>query len=167
MTLQQFNQLDKQQLKSALTGCCGSATWIEKMMHVFPVADQETLLGQAESTWFTCNEEDWIEAFTHHPKIGDVHLLMENAATDKWAEEEQSAVKQTSDAVLQALKTSNQEYEARFGYIFIVCASGRSAEEMLGLLHARLHHAASEEILIAMTEQNKITLLRIKKLLTA
>ena len=168
MTLQQLNQLDPVQLKQELTRYCGSAIWVEKMMLVFPVRNDDTLLKEAEKAWFACNENDWLEAFTHHPKIGDIGSLKEKfAATGKWAGEEQSAVNDTSDAVLQALKDGNEAYENKFGYIFIVCASGKSAEDMLGLLQARLPHAAADEIHIAMREQNKITLLRLQKILTA
>ena len=168
MTLSQLNQLNPMQRRTELGRCCGSTEWIKRMMEIFPVQDEGALQREAERTWFACDENDWREAFTHHPKIGDISSLKEKfAATAKWAGEEQSAVRQTADSVLQALKDGNMEYENRFGYIFIVCASDKSAGEMLALLQARLHNNASDEIQIAMREQNKITLLRLQKLLSA
>ena len=111
-------------------------------------------------------ETDWREAFTHHPKIGDVDALREKfASTAAWAAGEQGAVRQASEATLQGLKAGNEAYEQHFGYIFIVCATGKSADEMLALLQARLPHSPAEEIHVAMAEQAKITRLRLEKLL--
>lgn len=136
------------------------------MAAIFPVPDKETLFTQAEKTWYDCSESDWREAFSHHPRIGDVRALKEKfAATAHWAGEEQSAVRQSPDAVLQALKEGNDVYAAKFGYIFIVCATGKTAHEMLRLLQARLNNSAADEIQLAMQEQNKITLIRLQKLL--
>lgn len=166
MTLQELNQLSFDQLKTELHKCCGSSRWTERMAAIFPVPDTETLLSQAEKIWYSCSESDWREAFSHHPRIGDVQALKEKfAATAQWAGEEQSAVKQSPDAVLQALKKENDAYEARFGYIFIVCATGKTAEEMLRLLQNRLNNSAAAELHIAVQEQNKITLIRLQKLL--
>ncbi|MBE7169749.1 MAG: 2-oxo-4-hydroxy-4-carboxy-5-ureidoimidazoline decarboxylase [Williamsia sp.] len=168
MTLQQLNNLSIPQLRTELARCCGSATWIEQMVEIFPVADEKELLPEAERIWNNCSENDWIEAFSHHPRIGDVQTLKERfAATAQWAGEEQAAARQTSDAVLQALKEGNDAYAEKFGYIFIVCATGKSAPEMLHLLQARLHNTAEDEIRIAMQEQNKITQIRLQKLLAS
>jgi 2-oxo-4-hydroxy-4-carboxy-5-ureidoimidazoline decarboxylase len=168
MRLAELNSLDKLQLKEALTQCCGAKSWVEKMTEIFPVNDLQTLLNEAEKNWYQCNENDWKEAFTHHPKIGDINSLKEKfASTSKWAEGEQSAVKQTSTEILQALAEGNKLYEEKFGYIFIVYATGKSAEEMLALLQARLPNKPEEEIMIAMEEQNKIAKLRLQKILAS
>ncbi|RZK26134.1 MAG: OHCU decarboxylase, partial [Hymenobacter sp.] len=112
------------------------------------------------------SEADWREAFTHHPKIGDVSALREKfASTATWAAGEQGAVRQASQSTLEALAAGNEAYAQRFGYIFIVCATGKSAAEMLALLQARLPHEPAQEIKIAMSEQAKITRLRLEKLL--
>ena len=166
MTLQQLNHLPLTQLKTELGKCCGSSELVERMACIFPVPDEETLQMYAEKIWYECSEADWLEAFGHHPKIGDVQALKEKfAATAHWAGEEQSAVKGSAEAVLRALKAGNEAYEARFGYTFIVCATGKTAEEMLGLLQARLSDSAADEMQIAMREQNKITQIRLQKLL--
>ncbi|MEP6746167.1 MAG: 2-oxo-4-hydroxy-4-carboxy-5-ureidoimidazoline decarboxylase [Bacteroidota bacterium] len=166
MTIAELNRSGTEQRKAVLGKCCGAKKWVEKMDAIFPVAGADVLLAAAERTWFQCSKEDWLEAFAQHPKIGDINSLKEKyAATSTWAEGEQSSVKQTSAEVLQALAAGNTEYEEKFGYIFIVCATGKSAQEMLDMLLIRLKNNAEQEIQIAMEEQNKITALRLKKLL--
>jgi 2-oxo-4-hydroxy-4-carboxy-5-ureidoimidazoline decarboxylase len=166
MTLDELNKMDKGRLKEALHRCCGSRVWVNKMVAAFPVNDKKTLINTVDNAWFTCEEVDWIEAFRHHPKIGDLDSLKEKfATTSQWAEGEQSGVKQASEEVLKQLAEGNQLYEKKFGYIFIVYATGKSAEEMLGILQTRLLNKPEDEIKIAMIEQNKITKLRLEKLL--
>ncbi|WP_133273954.1 2-oxo-4-hydroxy-4-carboxy-5-ureidoimidazoline decarboxylase [Hymenobacter radiodurans] len=166
MTLPELNALPKPTLSEALRKCCGSTAWVEAMTHIFPVPDKGTLLRKADSIWYGLSEPDWREAFTHHPKIGDINSLKEKfASTSAWAAGEQAAVQHSSQAVLEALAEGNTRYEEKFGYIFIVCATGKSAEEMLALLQARLPNEPDEEIKIAMGEQAKITHIRLEKLL--
>ncbi|HEX8425259.1 2-oxo-4-hydroxy-4-carboxy-5-ureidoimidazoline decarboxylase [Hymenobacter sp.] len=168
MTLSELNSLFKPVVAEALSKCCGAAAWVEAMVAVFPVADEKTLLAQASSIWHRLTPGDWREAFTHHPKIGDINSLKEKfASTSTWAAGEQAAVQHTSEAVLEALAAGNAQYEEKFGYIFIVCATGKSAEEMLALLQARLPNEPEQEIHVAMREQEKITEIRLKKLLAA
>lgn len=166
MTLHELNTLPRQQLEEVLTRCCGSSAWVNKMLPFFPADDLVELLEDAEEQWFLCSEADWKEAFAHHPKIGDTASLKKKfASTAEWAAGEQSGVATASSAILQALAEANRKYEEKFGYIFIVCASGKSAEEMLALLQSRLQNSAEVEIEVAADEQNKITKLRIEKLL--
>jgi 2-oxo-4-hydroxy-4-carboxy-5-ureidoimidazoline decarboxylase len=166
MTLAELNTLPKPALSDALRKCCGSTAWIEAMADKFPVPDKETLFEQASTIWYNLSEDDWREAFTHHPKIGDINSLKEKfASTSAWAAGEQAAVQQSSQAVLEALAEGNTRYEEKFGYIFIVCATSKSAEEMLTLLQARLPNEPPQEIKIAMGEQAKITQIRLEKLL--
>lgn len=166
MTLHKFNILPKQQLIAELTKCCGSSSWVKKMLPFIPADDMIELLEDAEEQWGQCNEEDWKEAFTHHPKIGDVDSLTKKfESTAQWASGEQSGVNIASAETIKALAEGNRLYEEKFGYIFIVCATGKSAEEMLGMLKERLKNDLAEEIKIAADEQNKITKLRIEKLL--
>ena len=136
------------------------------MLPFFPADDMVELINDAEDQWYECTEADWLEAFTHHPKIGDVESLTKKfASTAWWASGEQSAVSNASQQTIEALAKGNEDYEKKFGFIFIVCATGKSAEEMLQLLQARLPNDKEEEIKIAMDEQNKITQLRVQKLL--
>jgi 2-oxo-4-hydroxy-4-carboxy-5-ureidoimidazoline decarboxylase len=167
MTLQELNTLDKQRLKEELTKCCGSSVWVEKMAAIFPVKKEPTLFRKAEKIWNACDETDWLEAFSHHPKIGDIDSLQKKfASTAAWASGEQSGVKTATGKITEELAEGNRLYEKKFGHIFIICATGRSAEEILANLEERLLNTQDEEILIAMSEQNKITRLRLEKLLS-
>lgn len=167
MTLSDLNHLPKPALTAALQTCCGATAWVENMLTVFPVTDAETLMDEANTAWNSLREADWREAFTHHPQIGDdvEALRAKFANTSAWAEGEQASVKAAAQETLEALMMGNKDYEHRFGYIFIVCATGKSADEMLALLQARLSNKSEDEILIAAGEQNKITRLRLEKLL--
>jgi 2-oxo-4-hydroxy-4-carboxy-5-ureidoimidazoline decarboxylase len=136
------------------------------MLPFIPADDLVELLEDAESQWWLCTEDDWKEAFAHHPKIGDINSLMKKFAnTAAWASGEQSGVNTATDEIIKLLSEGNRLYEEKFGYIFIVCATGKSAIEMLNLLNERLKNIPEEEIQIAADEQNKITKLRIEKLL--
>jgi 2-oxo-4-hydroxy-4-carboxy-5-ureidoimidazoline decarboxylase len=166
MTLHELNTLPKPQLRQELLKCCGSTAWVEKITTFFPVEDLVELLEDAEEQWYKCSPEDWKEAFSYHPKIGDIESLKEKfASTANWAMGEQSGTSTASEETIKMLAKGNAEYEARFGYIFIVCATGKTAEEMLGILQSRLHNDPKEELEIAADEQNKITRLRLEKLL--
>ena len=166
MTLHELNILSQPQLREELLKCCGSSTWVKMMMAYFPADDMESLLEEAEEIWYECSGDDWKEAFANHPKIGDVESLAKKfASTAQWASGEQSGVNAASREIIEALAEENRLYEEKFGYIFIVCATGKSAEEMLGILQSRLPNTPEDEIEIAAEEQNKITKLRIEKLL--
>jgi 2-oxo-4-hydroxy-4-carboxy-5-ureidoimidazoline decarboxylase len=167
MTIQELNHLPQQQLKDELFKCCGSTAWVNKMITVFPVEDYVDLMEDAEEKWYECSEEDWREAFTHHPKIGDINSLKERFAnTARWASGEQAGVNAASDEILQKLSEGNRLYEERFGYIFIVCATGKRADEMLEILQSRLNNDAKREIEVAADQQMQITKIRLSKLLT-
>lgn len=167
MTLEEVNALDKTVLRESLRNCCGSTRWADEMLALFPVADTNHLYEAAVSVWRNCDEGDWREAFGHHPRIGDIEGLKKKfAATADWASQEQAGTGGASMEVLKALAEGNEAYERRYGYIFIVCATGKTAEEMLGLLEERMGNEPKEELLIAMGEQEKITRIRLEKLLS-
>ena len=169
MNLNYFNALGLSQLKQHLSTCCGAPRWVDAMLSQVPFASEKALVEHAERSWYeACGEVDWLEAFTHHPKIGDVDSLSKKfAATQHLAGTEQAGVQEASREVIETLAAANQAYEDRFGFIFIVCATGKSAHEMFRLLQDRLKNSRSEEIHIAMGEQHKITLIRLQKLLPA
>ncbi len=165
MTIAAFDHLDQATKKAVLQQCCGSTAWVTKMLGVLPVEDLVDLLELAEETWYSCEESDWREAFTHHPKIGDMQSMKEKfSSAAHLAAREQASVQQASENILHQLAAGNKQYEDKFGYIFIVCATGKSAGEMLALLNDRLDNQPLTEILIAMEEQNKITRLRLEKI---
>jgi len=163
MTLAEYNALEKEVAAKHLMDCCGSTQWVSKMMQHFPFSSEKQLVDWSAAIWYEqCQEADWRESFTHHPKIGDVKSL-----TEKFAGKEQAGVAVATDETIQALAKANADYETKFGFIFIVCATGKSANEMLQLLLDRLQNTVDEELHIAMGEQQKISIIRFKKLLTA
>ena len=167
MTLEELNTLTQPVLKEELLKCCGSSSWVKMMMAYFPADNMESMLEEAEEIWYECSEDDWKEAFAHHPKIGNVESLTKKfASTAEWASGEQSGVNAGSKETIEALAEGNRLYEEKFAYIFIVCATGKSAAEMLELLQGRLQNKPGVEIKIAAAEQNKITKLRLEKLLS-
>ena len=165
MTIAAFDHLPLEEKKTLLFQCCGSMAWVSKMIAMPPVEDLIDLFEDAEEKWYECTEADWKEAFGHHPKIGDIDALRRKFAVDQFAGGEQSSISGATEETLKLLAKGNKDYEEKFGYIFIVCATGKPADEMLHLLHSRLPNEPAKEIKIAMQEQNKITRLRLQKLL--
>ncbi|HEV7229864.1 MAG TPA: 2-oxo-4-hydroxy-4-carboxy-5-ureidoimidazoline decarboxylase [Bacteroidia bacterium] len=166
MTLQELNTISSKEAGAALFKCCGSTSWASKLTALRPYSGKQDLLEKSDRIWAACSEADALEAFRHHPKIGDLENLEKKfASTKEWAGGEQAGVNTASRQLLVELAEGNAAYEKRFGYIFIVCASGKSAGEMLALLQARIHNEAKDEMNIARGEQNKITHLRLEKLL--
>jgi 2-oxo-4-hydroxy-4-carboxy-5-ureidoimidazoline decarboxylase len=148
-----------------LATCCGSSAWVERMVRRRPFTSVDRLLANAREAWVDLTWTDWLEAFAHHPQIGDrAELARRFAQTAHLSEQEQRGVDGAPGEILDRLAAANRAYHDRFGYIFIVCATGRSAAEMLALLRERLPNDASTEIKIAAAEQAKITELRLKAL---
>lgn len=147
--------------RDLLRSACGSTRWIERMLTRRPFGSAERALAAAREAWFALGQDDWREAFAHHPRIGDVERLRERFSAGHLSEREQAGVAGAPDEVLVALAEGNREYELAFGYIFIVCATGLSAAEMLELLRARVRNDPDTEIGIAAEEQAKITALRL------
>lgn len=159
-----INRLPAPAAREALESCCGSRRWVAEMMARRPFASTGGLLTAAAEVWEGLDPSDFLEAFTHHPRIGE--RADPRAGTDTgraWSVEEQARAAAAPDhaATLQAL---NQEYTARFGYIFIICATGKSASQILAALRARLPHSPEAELPIAAAEQAQITRLRLEKL---
>jgi 5-hydroxyisourate hydrolase/2-oxo-4-hydroxy-4-carboxy-5-ureidoimidazoline decarboxylase len=161
MNLSEFNTLDAASARKELFACCGSNKWANAMMKHFPFASEKLLVDLSAKIWYEeCTESDWRESFRHHPKIGDVKSL-----TEKFAGKEQAGVSVATSETIEALAKANADYETKNGFIFIVCATGKSADEMLALLLDRLQNSPEEELHIAMGEQQKISIIRFKKML--
>ena len=158
--IRRLHSLSWEEASANLFQCCGSTKWAHRMANQRPFQDLQALLETADRIWWDLGREDWLEAFSRHPKIGE-------KTTSRWSEEEQSGARGASRETLEALLEANRAYEAKFGYIFIVCASGKSSEEMLALLRERLQHDPDAEIRVAAEEQRRITRLRLEKLLTS
>lgn len=164
MTLEEFNNLDREEAKKLLFTCCGSTKWVNGVMKYFPFNSISEIKILSDKIWFTCDYDDKLEAFSHHPKIGEKNIADRHASTREWAGEEQSGVRYSDEAILNALHEANIRYENNFGFIFIVCATGKSAGEMLSMLNERINNNLNKEIQIAAEEQKKITHIRIDKL---
>ncbi|MGR3984550.1 MAG: 2-oxo-4-hydroxy-4-carboxy-5-ureidoimidazoline decarboxylase [Gammaproteobacteria bacterium] len=156
--LGQFNQLDETEARAMMLGCCGSARWARRMAASRPFASKANLADTADAHWRAMRCDDFLEAFRAHPKIG------ESDSAPAVAAREQAGVNDAPAHVLEALARGNREYEEKFGFIFIVCASGKSADEMLRMLQSRAGNARDAEIANAAEEQRKITQLRLRGL---
>ncbi|MGI8468070.1 MAG: 2-oxo-4-hydroxy-4-carboxy-5-ureidoimidazoline decarboxylase [Pyrinomonadaceae bacterium] len=164
--LEQLNRAAKETAKSDFLNCCGSQTWAQLMTEARPFADLAAMIKQAGRIWQNLEAKDWLEAFAAHPKIGAKKAAPKQPAQfAEWSNAEQSGTHAAADSVLDALAESNRLYEEKFGFIFIVCATGKCAEEMLAVCNERLNNNATTEIRIAADEQRKITEIRLKKLL--
>jgi 2-oxo-4-hydroxy-4-carboxy-5-ureidoimidazoline decarboxylase len=166
MTLEDINQLPEGQAHTLMRDCCAAEAWVRGMVGARPFASPEALHGTARALWPGLMESDWLAAFEAHPKIGDINSLKARyASTEAMASGEQAGASVACEAVFQRLKDGNEAYFDTFGFIFIVCATGKSAVEMLELLEARLTNERAEEIRVAAAEQAKITHIRLDKLL--
>jgi 2-oxo-4-hydroxy-4-carboxy-5-ureidoimidazoline decarboxylase len=158
-----LNALPQAEARSAFLRCCGSTRWADAMTAGRPFATAAELSAAANEVWTRLDRADWLEAFAAHPRIGDLEALRKKYSGD-WCAGEQGGVAGADETVLRGLAEGNRRYEERFGYIFIVCATGKPAAEMLALLTARLANDPETELRIAAAEQAKITRLRLEKL---
>lgn len=162
MTLDEFNQLPVNTAVAQLCDICHCNNWAETLANLRPYEDLEHLLSTADMVWLQASEAQILETFSGHARIGDIALLRSRYAGRATAE--QGQVLDSSEAVLQELHQLNMDYEARYGFIFIVCASGKSAEEMLAILKARIDNGRSIELQNGAAAQGDINALRLKKL---
>ena len=163
--MNRINELDPSGVHQIFLNCLGARRWAQEMTQDRPYAHAQALVEKAAQAWEKLGRDDWLEAFGAHPKIGDIESLKAKySATKNLAESEQSGVTQASQQVLEELAAKNKEYEEKFGYIFIVCATGKTADEMLNILRSRIVNSSNEELKKAIEEQKKITRLRLEKL---
>jgi hydroxyisourate hydrolase len=159
-----LNAASREEASAALLRCNGSTAWVARMVDARPFADGDALMGAADAIWWSLSPADWDEAFAAHPRIGskkDVEKKPEKA----WSSNEQAGAANATSDVLEQLARANADYEARFGRIYIVCATGKSAEEMLAIARSRLANDPETELRVAAEEQRKITRIRLEKLL--
>ena len=166
MRLDELNALDPATAERDLLRCCGSTRWARTMTSARPFGTADEMLAAADRIWRALGPDDWLQAFRAHPRIGESRGSDTSGRSGEWSDQEQAGVRTARDAVRDRLAQGNRHYEARFGYIFIVCATGRSAEEMLAMLERRLTNHPDDELRIAAEEQRNITRLRIAKLVT-
>jgi allantoicase len=164
--LERLNGATEAEAREALSRCCGATRWVDAMLAARPFDSARALLQAATDAWRPLQARDYLEAFSHHPEIGaDLNDLRSKLArTADLSQSEQAGAALAGEGTILALRRQNQAYRERFGYSFIVCATGKSAEQMLALLEERLLHSPEVEIGIAAAEQAKITHLRLQKL---
>lgn len=162
-----LNALPEAEAAAELSRCCGTRAWVDGMVRARPFADAAAAHRAAEELWARMDNDQVREAFKHHPRIGDLDNLKKRfATTASWSRSEQDGVASAREEVLQALAKANRDYETRFGHLFLICATGKTAEEMLTALLERLTNMPAHELKIAAAEQAKITRLRLEKLLS-
>lgn len=165
MNLDTLNTIDKAQAYQIFEACCCAPNWVEEMVACRPFPDQQTLLAQATRIWQNLNEQDYLAAFLGHPQIGDLSTLKAKYTnTSDTAGQEQSGMSVAQTSVIEQMLLLNKAYLEKFGFIFIVFASGKSADQMLDLIRARIHNDRHTELTIAAGEQAKITANRLEKL---
>ena len=166
--IDRLNDLAREAAEAELLKCCGSSRWAREVASRRPFGGADELLDAADDACRTLGERDWLEAFSHHPKIGEQRAAAAQTRDERaWSTSEQSGMNAADGAARDELARLNRAYEEQFGYIFIVCAAGKTPAEMLALLRERLGHDAAAEIKVAAEEQRRITQLRLRKLLEA
>jgi 2-oxo-4-hydroxy-4-carboxy-5-ureidoimidazoline decarboxylase len=166
-TLARWNSLDATTAAREILPCCGSSAWAAELAARRPFANPEDLFEGSDWVWAGLSETDWREAFDSHPRIGQQHARSATAESLAWSSAEQSAAATEEDATKLALAEANRQYEEKFGRIFIVCASGKSAAEILAICNTRRNNSAADELLEAAEQQRQITQLRLRKWLGA
>jgi len=158
VTVGELNVASVDEAFAAFMGCCGSSRWADGMTAARPFASADSMMVTGDVIWAALDRADWLEAFAAHPRIGDARARGEAAR-------EQAGAAGADDDVKRRLAERNRDYEDRFGYIFIVCASGKSASEIVTILERRLSNDPARELPIAAEEQRQITRLRLARLL--
>ena len=149
--------MSEQDVAAAFRGCCGASRWVDGMTDRRPFRSRDAVFRAADEEWDKCTESDWLEAFSHHPRIGD--RTARGAASD-----EQSGIRAAAEDVHADLERINRAYEEKFGHIYIVCATGKTADEMLDIARARMRNDVETELHVAAEEQRKIMHIRLEKL---
>jgi len=164
--LTRWNGLRSDEAAEEILPCCGSKAWAYGLAARRPIVDEIALSTASDQVWESLAESDWMEAFHSHPRIGESLPVTGSTASGGWSEDEQRSVAAASEDVKVALVEGNREYEHRFNHIFIVCATGKSALEILGILRRRLRNEQTTELQEAAEQQRLITQLRLKKWLS-
>lgn len=165
-SINRLNEMSAEQAQAEFLKCCGSKVWAKRMSEARPFSSSEELSSKGDEIWWNLGEDDWLEAFRAHPKIGEKKAAgPQSTQAQQWSTTEQSESQKAAAETKEAVADGNREYEQRFGFIFIICATGKSAEEILAALNARVNNDSTTELRIAAEEQRKITQLRLQKLL--
>jgi allantoicase len=163
-----LNALRPEEAVKALLQCCGSSRWAQLVAEGRPYQSLDALIASANDVWWSLQLHDWLEAFRSHPRIGEKKAAEAvSEQSRQWSGQEQAGVSNASQDTVHSLASLNQAYEQKFGFIFIICATGKTPEEMLSALRERMEHDAEAELPVAAAEQSRITELRLKKLVSS
>ena len=162
-TLEAWNQADEATALEAMIACCGARRWAEQMVTLRPIGSVAELSVAADRVWSTVGEADWLGAFACHPRIGDRKAAHASAKSAAWSRQEQSSAAGADDRMIVELAEGNARYEERFGFTYIVCATGKSAEEMLAILKQRLDSDRETELRESAEQQRQIMQIRLGK----
>jgi 2-oxo-4-hydroxy-4-carboxy-5-ureidoimidazoline decarboxylase len=165
--LQTWNESSEDTAVASLLSCCAAKHWAAAVAAQRPFASEASLCEAADKVWATMQEADWMEAFRAHPRIGERKPAVASAQSKAWSSQEQSSVATAQSTILAELAQGNQQYEGQFGFTYIVCATGKSAEEMLAILQRRLNSDRQAELREAAEQQRQITQIRLRKWLEA
>ena len=163
--LDAWNRADVPPARAAMLACCGAARWADAMVDARPLADIAALTETADRIWAAMAESDWLEAFACHPRIGE-RKSVASGQSATWSKQEQALAAAATDQILAELARKNAEYDRKFGFTYIVCATGKSAEEMLAILTRRLSCDRRSELSEAAEQQRQIMQIRLGKWLT-
>lgn len=161
--LREWNNADEAVAIDTMLACCGARRWASAMVALRPVPDADELTEAANRVWSTMTESDWLEAFACHPRIGERSGARAATKSATWSDQEQSAVSNAHSLALAELAEGNAHYEQQFGFTYIVCATGKSAEEMLAVLNRRLANNRVAELCEAAEQQRQIMQIRLGK----
>lgn len=161
-----WNQADARDALEEMMACCGARRWAEAMAARRPMRDVVELSSEADNAWSEMEEADWMEAFACHPRIGERRAAHASAQSAAWSRQEQAGAADATARVLEEMAEGNAQYEAKFGFTYIVCATGKTAEEMLAILKKRLAHTREAEVREAAEQQRQILQIRLGKWLT-
>jgi OHCU decarboxylase len=162
-TLASWNKADAQAARDAMLACCGARRWASAMVAARPIDSIVDLSAAADRVWSKMQEPDWMEAFACHPRIGERKAAHASKKSVAWSKQEQSSAEDAAESVLSQLAAGNARYEQRFGFTYIVCATGKSAGEMLAILNRRLANDRQAELIEAVEQQRQITQIRLGK----
>lgn len=162
-TLATWNEMDEASALDAMLACCASRRWAAALTTARPIASEAELYAAADRAWNTMSEPDWLEAFSSHPRIGERRVAHSSAQSSAWSRQEQSSAESAPQFVLAQLAEANARYQDKFGFNYIVCATGKSAEEMLSILRRRLDNHRSSELREAAEQQRQIMQIRLRK----
>jgi 2-oxo-4-hydroxy-4-carboxy-5-ureidoimidazoline decarboxylase len=165
--LSRWNSASEQRATEEILPCCGSLAWAKQLVEHRPIEDESSLIVASDEIWNHLEPKNWMEAFSKHPRIGERKAPpAASSQSAVWSAQEQGSAAGADETIQATLAEANRQYERRFGRVFIVCATGKSADEMLTILQRRLSNDEAAELREAAEEQRKITNLRLKKWLS-